>query len=209
MLARFMSNFRKPRGLVGSMVVRMMNKGHAPMTRAVVERLDIGGDEVILDIGCGGGMAIKMMAEKAASVYGIDISEVSVARALETNSQAVRENRVQVTASDVLGMPFKDDTFSLVTAFETVYFWDEIGDCFERIHRAVKPGGRFAVTVEAWTLPDGGNNFPKFFSAVKPNLYSPEELSGMLHRAGFPRTSIMENEAEHWLCVVGWKGENA
>lgn len=208
MFARFMSNFRKPEGLIGGIVVRLMNKGHAAKTEAVVDRLGIGDDEVVLDIGCGGGVAIRMMAEKAASVYGIDISDVSVARSIKTNSRAVRENRVRVTASDVLGMPFKEDMFSLVTAFETVYFWEDIGACFERVHRAVKPGGRFAISVGAWTLPDGGNNFPKLFSGVKPNLYSPEELSGLLHDAGFPRTSIMEDVDDPWLCVVGWKGDD-
>ena len=205
MFARFMSNFRKPRGFVGRLVVGMMNKGHAPMTRAVVERLDIAPEDVVLDIGCGGGEAVRLMAAKAGLVIGIDISDVSVRKSLAVNRLAVESGRVSISLSSVLDMPFPRESFTLATAFETVYFWEDIQECFSRVYSALKPGGRFAITVEAWKGADGGNNFPKIFSSLNPNLYSEEELRVLLTGAGFARTTLVRSDSAKWLCVVGWK----
>ncbi len=205
MWTRFMSNFRKPAGLMGRMVVAMMNKGHAPMTRAVLDAVGPGPGDVVLDIGCGGGMAVKLLAERTACVYGIDVSEVSVAKTLRVNQDAVRQERVRVVTSDVLGMPFADGTFDLATAFETIYFWENIDACFRRVCQTLKPGGRFVVAVEAWKSPDGGDNFPAIFSAVNPTLYSAEEIASLMKGAGFARTAVMQHDTGHWLCVSGWK----
>lgn len=208
MLARFMSNFRKPQGLLGRLIVGMMNKGHAPMIKAVVDRLEPGPADTVLDIGCGGGEAIRLLAERAGTVAGIDISEVSVRKSLAVNRRAAAAGRVTVTQADVLGMPFADATFTLATAFETVFFWENIEECFAKVYRVLKPGGRFAVAVEAWKDADGGNNFPKIFSSLELNLYSPDELHALLAAAGFLRSERITGDSEQWqkwLCIVGQK----
>ncbi|MCD8351521.1 MAG: methyltransferase domain-containing protein [Planctomycetaceae bacterium] len=205
MWTRFMTNFRKPTGLMGRMVVALMNKGHAAMTRAVLDAVGPGEGDVVLDIGCGGGLAVKLLAERTACVYGIDMSEVSVAKTIEVNQDAVRQERVRVMLSDVLGMPFNDGMFDLATAFETIYFWENIDACFKRVCEALKPGGRFVVAVEAWKSPEGGNNFPAIFSAVNPTLYSADEIASLVTRAGFARAAVLTNGTGNWLCVSGWK----
>ena len=45
-------------------------------------------------------------------------------------------------------MPFEDNTFDIVTAFETVYFWPDIEKSFGEVKRVLKPGGMFLIGCE-------------------------------------------------------------
>lgn len=203
---QLLPNYRKPVGELGKVVIDKMNVGHNPMIRAVVKLLAPRTDDVVLDAGCGGGLAVSLLAEKAGRVFGIDYSDVAVEAARERNKQAMEEGRVDIRRSDVLDMPFDRETFSLVTAFETIYFWDDIEGCFRKIRQAVKPGGRFATVVEAWREGDRIVNEPDRMDILRLNLYSADQLTGYLKQAGFARVEILRDPDEHWLCVVGHKG---
>lgn len=206
MLTWLMSHLRRPRGVVGGLILGMMNVGHGPMTRSVVPRLAVRPDDVVLDIGCGGGAAIALMAETAARVHGVDISETSIWKAARKNRKAVRDGRVVLGVADALHLPFPENTFTLATAFETVYFWERIGDCFGAIHSVLKPGGRFAVTVEAWREGEKTHNFPKIFERLNATLYSAEDLERLMTNAGLVNTTVAKGDKQHWLCVTGYKG---
>lgn len=43
----------------------------------------------------------------------------------------------------------KDASFGLVTAFETIYFWPGLADCFREVYRVTKPGGTFFICNES------------------------------------------------------------
>lgn len=198
-------NYRKPVGEGGKEVIEKMYIGHGPMTVAFVDFLQPREDDVVLDIGCGGGLALSLMAQKAAKAYGVDYSDVSVEKATEYNRDAVGEGRVVVQQSDVLGMPFADGMFSLVTAIETVYFWDHLEDCYARIFRALKPGGRFAILCESWRNGDEAVNEPDHMDVLHLNLYSPAEYAAALGKAGFSSVESRELTDERCLCVVAKK----
>lgn len=65
MFSDFMSNFRKPRGTLGALICSMMNMGHGPMMRELVAKLAVTPEMDVLDIGCGGGLAMALMLERA------------------------------------------------------------------------------------------------------------------------------------------------
>ncbi len=50
-------------------------------------------------------------------------------------------------------MPFDDEAFDCVSAFETVYFWEDLEKCFAEVHRVMKNGGTFLICNES----DGTN----------------------------------------------------
>jgi len=62
---------------------------------------------------------------KGAQVYGIDISEESVAKAKKVNVN-VLDKQVFVTLGSAEKLPYEDGKFDLVTAVETVYFWPNL-----------------------------------------------------------------------------------
>ena len=204
-----MSNFKKPKGVIGGLLCGLMNLGHGPMIREVLAAIDIQPREVVLDIGCGGGLALAKMSEKCAKAYGIDYSEVSVARARQKNRAAVKAGRVEVSLADVAEMSFPDQSLDLVTAFETIYFWNDLPGCLRRIHQMLKPGGRLAIAVEAWKEGEDKVNCPGLFDCLNLKLYNQSELTGLLSEAGFRRPEFFRGQKRKWFLALARKEPRA
>src|SRR5262249_904731 len=79
--------------------------------RASVEALDLGPDDVVLDVGCGTGAASRIAASTVRSVVGVDLSERMIEQAV--GSAAGLEN-VRFERADAEALPFADGTFTAV-----------------------------------------------------------------------------------------------
>ena len=196
----FFSLCARPEGFLGRVMLRFMNFGHAPLTNWGLSLVEIHDGWTMLDIGCGGGATLKrlLMRSKGAQVYGIDISEESVAKARKVNAE-VLDRQVFVTQGSAEKLPYDDNKFDLVTAVETVYFWPDLPNCLKEVRRVVKPGGRFAIMVEVlendsvWTdVVDG------------MTAYSPEQLKEMLDEAGFVKTELHRKKPSY-STIIGVK----
>ncbi|WP_407410374.1 class I SAM-dependent methyltransferase [Methanobrevibacter sp.] len=167
-------NMRKPKGKLGQIQLKSMNKEHTPVSLWGLKHLDIKSDDVILDIGCGGGININRMAKHAKKVYGVDYSMDSVKVSREVNRQEIYDGKVEVVHGDVQSLPFDDETFDVVTAFETVYFWPNIEKCFAEVKRVLKPGGIFLIGTES----NGSDNIPMKISEklINMTVYNDKEL---------------------------------
>jgi len=170
------SNMRKPEGKLGNIQLKSMNKEHTPLALWNLKHLNIKPDDLILDVGCGGGININRMAEKAKKVYGVDYSIESVKLSREVNRDFVLEGKVEVLEADVQSLPFEDDTFDIVTAFETVYFWPNIEKSFGEVKRILKPGGIFMIGMES----NGSDNLPM---KISKKLIDMEVYSDMITAA--------------------------
>ena len=184
----FFSNMRKPEGKLGNIQLKSMNKEHTPVSLWGLKHLNISPDDVILDIGCGGGMNINRMAQSAKKVYGVDYSIESVNLSKEVNEDLIKEGRVEVHEGNVMDLPFEDNSFDIVTAFETVYFWPDIVKSFGEVKRVLKPGGMFLIGCEA----NGTNNLAmKFFDKViDMTFYEDNDLVGFLKSNGFKEITV-------------------
>lgn len=181
----FFENMGNPQGKLGNFQLKSMNKEHTPVSLWGLKHLDIKPDDIILDIGCGGGMNVKRMAEKAKKVYGVDYSIVSVELSSEVNEDLIKQGQVEIVEGNVKSLPFEDNTFDIVTAFETVYFWPDIERCFGEVKRVLKPGGVFLIGMET----NGSNNFiMKFWNHfIDMQMYTDEELKSFLENNGFSK----------------------
>ena len=184
----FFSNMRKPEGKLGNIQLKSMNKEHTPVSLWGLKHLNISPDDVILDIGCGGGMNINRMAQGAKKVYGVDYSIESVNLSKEVNEDLIKEGRVEVHEGNVMDLPFGDNSFDIVTAFETVYFWPDIVKSFGEVKRVLKPGGMFLIGCEA----NGTNNLAmKFFDKViDMTFYEDNDLVGFLKSNDFKDVTV-------------------
>ena len=91
----------------------------------------------VLDVGCGSGTTTILMAERAASARGIDISEPMLAVA------RTRAPQVEFTLADAATYPFEAAHELIVSRFGVMFF-DEPVAAFANLHGALAPGGRLA-----------------------------------------------------------------
>ena len=199
----FFENTRKPVGLGGKIMVAMMNLGHSPVARWGLHFLELAPDAKVLDCGCGGGANMKKLLKKCPQgiVKGIDYSLVSVEKTKKINETAIAEGRCAVLRASVAELPFKSEQFNAVTAFETVYFWPALPQCFREVYRVLKPGGTFLICNESNGDSDKDEKWTEIIGGM--TIYKDIELKAYLEQAGFYEVQIHKKKS--WLCVTALK----
>ena len=204
-LKTIFNNTGKPQGLLGKMMVSSMNSGHAGVADWGMGFLDVPAPASIADLGCGGGRNAAKLMEKypAAKLTALDHSEISVEKTRQVNQAAVQSGRCIVLQGDVSDMPFSDEAFDLVTAFETVYFWPGPEKSFREVSRVLKKGGTFLIVNES----DGENKADEKWTGMIEGMtiYDARQLTDALKRAGFAKVDVYRNEKKHWLCLMARK----
>lgn len=195
----FLENTRRPSGRGGRIMVSVMNLAHRPLTSWAFRFLSAPGGAGILDCGCGGGAVIRRLLRRypGSTVKGLDYSPVSVEASRRLNAGAIAAGRCDIVQGSVDALPFGDESFDLVTAFETIYFWPEPERGLREILRVLKPGGMLLLCVEC-----GGESGEKWAARIDGmTVYSEAELTAMLKASGFCRIETHGNKLG-WLCVT-------
>ena len=206
LLNKIFSNTRKPKGFFGKMMVNGMNGGgHADLANWALSSVQIKEDNQILDIGCGGGANIARLLQRAPKglVQGVDYSPVSVTKSSKVNAKAIAESRCQVQEANVTQLPFEENTFDIITAFETIYFWPDIEHCFDEVKKVLKTGGQFVIVNEDDGLSGNNEKWEKLIEGMY--TYKPEEIRLHLANAGFHDINITRNSEKHWLMATAVK----
>lgn len=206
LLSKIFSNTRKPEGFFGIMMVNGMNGGgHARLAEWGLSHLTLAADANVLDVGCGGGANVARLLKRCpkGTVTGIDYSPVSVKKSTEVNAAAITAGRCRVLEGSAAALPFEEGVFDLVTAFETVYFWPDIEECFRGVRRTLKEGGRFAIVNEDDGLTGKNEKWEKMIDGM--HTYTPDELRTHLANAGFHDIAVHGDGQHHWLAVIATK----
>jgi len=203
---RFVSQSRKPEGVLGKLMIRGMNSGHAKMADWGMEHLQEISPKEILQIGCGGGRNAGELLRKypKSFVTAVDYSELSVAKAAEYNKKAIEEGRCNVQQANVISLPFEDRRFDLATAFETIYFWPGLEECFKEVARVLKPGGTFLIVNEGDGSDAASQKYEKIIDGMRN--YSPQQIESALKTAGFLKVEIDHFDAKPWIAVTAEDG---
>ena len=200
----FFENTRKPQGLGGKIMVAMMNSGHGAMADWGFRFVRISENAAVLDCGCGGGANIKKLLEKCpkGTVKGIDYSEVSVEKSCKVNAKAIQAGRCEVMQANVMELPFEPESFDLVTAFETIYFWPDLLQSFREVHRVLKTGGAVFICNES---NGDTNKDDKWIEKIGGmTIYNGDQIKAVLEQAGFSGIRIEKND-KGWICVSAEK----
>ena len=202
----FFENTRKPIGFGGKVMLNMMNLFHAPLADWGMKFLPLSSNTKVLDCGCGGGANIRKLLKKCPQgvVKGVDYSPVSVEKARRHNAAAIGSGRCVIWQGSVERIIFASDWFDAVTAFETVYFWPNLPQCFREVYRVLKPGGTFLICNESSGDTDKDEKWTEIIGGM--TIYSGDELKTFLENAGFCNVQIHKNKMG-WLCVTGQKQE--
>ena len=200
----FFENTRKPVGIGGKIMVAMMNSGHGAMADWGFRFIRISENAAVLDCGCGGGANIKKLLEKCpkGTVKGIDYSEVSVEKSRKVNAKAIQAGRCEVMQANVMELPFEPESFDLVTAFETIYFWPDLLQSFREVHRVLKTGGTVFICNESNGDTSKDDKWIEKIGGM--TIYNGDQIKAVLEQAGFSGIRIEKND-KGWICVSAEK----
>ena len=184
-------NARKPEGELGDKLLDRMNESHESLAQWGVSHLDIAADDIILDIGCGGGVNVERFLEMTENkVYGLDYSQIAVDKSKKLNQNAIDEGRCEIIQGSVSQLPFEDNSFDIATGFETVYFWPDL-------------------------IPNEEDERQKeLIDLLDMKIFSEDEFERYLREAGFSDIICFSHEGPDsldrelvtgWICVIARK----
>jgi len=186
-----------------------MNSRHSKVTDWGLSHISIKQHDTILDVGCGGGRTASKLAAIATQgkVYGVDYSKASVAVANRTNRGWIDMDRVKILQGSVSQLPFSEETFDLVTAVETHFWWSDLPADMREILRVLKLGGTLIIIAEVYR---GANSktarlAEKYLPLSGMKLLTVDEHRNLFANAGYADVQIIEEPGKGWICAVGRK----
>lgn len=200
-------NARKPVGELGHKILERMNESHESMAQWGVSHFEVNENDIILDIGCGGGRNLERFSQEITSgkVVGIDYSEVSVEKSSKLNENAIKEGKVEVIQGSVSQMPFNDNTFDIVTGFETIYFWPDFINDLGEVNRVLKSNGLVFFCNEAVYREGEMEKYEDLIELLDMKIYSEEVLRQSLEKTGFKDFKAYIDDENDWICVTARK----
>lgn len=160
-----------------------MESHHRPITDPMLELMQLGPGERVLDVGCGNGWFCRQIAWLVAqgSVAGVDVSDEMVRRA----ERASRGNpRITFAGGTAEKLPASDGAFTRVVSVESAYYWSDPARGLREIFRVLASGG------SAWILINYYRDNPHCHQwgahyAIPAQLLWAEEWAEHFRQAGF------------------------
>ena len=135
-----------------------------PVYLAALDRTKVGAGTRYLDVGCGSGMAAAIAANRGAEVCGIDAAEELLAIG------RTRSPNINFQYCDIEELPFADNSFEVVTGFNSFQYAGNPGIALAEARRVTMPGG--TVVIVTWGEPEG-MEAATLIGAIKPLLPPP------------------------------------
>jgi SAM-dependent methyltransferase len=182
-----------------------MNRAHGPMTRWVLAEVPLSGVRRILDLGCGGGGAIKRLAALVpeAELQGIDYSMDSLAVARRVNRDLIEREKVLLCQGSVSELPHVDSYFDLALAMESIYFWPALGIDLTEIRRVLAPGARLVLGGGLYLGGRHDSRNRRLAAAGGMSCLSLAELAQTMRTAGYDEIVAEEEQRKGWFRVTG------
>ena len=173
-----------------------------PAYEAALARVALEPGGKVLDIGCGVGAFLRLVAGRGGVPHGLDASESLVALARGRLPDA------DLRVGEMEALPWSDDSFDLVTGFNSFFFANDMVGALREAGRVAKPGA--PVLIQVWGAHENCD-----FEAVKqvarpffpprppdapadPDLSEPGALRSLAAEAGL----VPEDEFD-----VTWRSE--
>jgi SAM-dependent methyltransferase len=112
-----------------------------PTYEAALQRTGLGAGWCVLDIGCGAGAFLRLVAEGGAEPHGIDASDALIGFARQ------RLPAAELRVGEMEHLPWEDDRFDLVTGFNAFFFADDMVAALREAGRVARPGASLVIQV--------------------------------------------------------------
>lgn len=158
-----------------------------------LEAAEIKEGETVLDLGCGKGMDAFLAAKKVGPnglVIGVDMTSEMIDKAREIAKKR-KFPQTDFRLGEIEDLPVEDNSIDLVISNCVVNLSPYKEKVYSEIFRVLKPGGRIAIsdTTKNVPLPEKAMNDTQLYGTCVLGASFPNEISNMLHDAGF--TNIM------------------
>jgi SAM-dependent methyltransferase len=130
-----------------------------PTYEAALERIELQPGQLVLDIGCGVGAFLRMVSARGSRAFGLDAS----AALLDLARRRVPDADLRV--GDMEELPYEDNSFDLVTGFNSFFFADDIVAALSEAGRVAKPGAQ--VVIQVWG-PHERNDLEAMKQIIRP-----------------------------------------
>lgn len=134
----------------------------------------LGEGKDVLEVACGSGQGLGLVAAGARSLVAGDYSEPLLRAARRHYG-----HRVPLIRLDAHRLPFRAASFDVVVLFEAIYYLHEPAQFLREAARVLRPGGRVLICS---ANPRWAGFHPSPYSV---RYYDSEDLRALLHRSGF------------------------
>ena len=186
----------KPSGFLGRLIGNLMNFFHRRIYDWGLESLTLKADFTCLDVGCGGGGVVKILAEKAnmGKTCGLDHSAEMVRLSCRQNKTLIARGLVKIKQGTVSVLPYPDKYFDLITAFETIQFWPDLKNDLLELKRVLKPTGKVLIINR---YPPENSKWADFLQLKNAGQYEKQ-----LNLAGFSSITLDTESKKGWIKVI-------
>jgi len=163
--------------------------------------------ETVLDLGSGAGFDCFLAAQEVGStgrVIGVDMTSEMVRKA-RANVQKNEASNVEFRLGEIEHLPVGDSTVDVIISNCVVNLSPDKQQVFHEAYRALRPGGRLAISDVVLTaqLPSDVHADPESVASCVAGAAPIPDLEAMLSTAGFDRIRI-EPKAESEQFIREW-----
>lgn len=139
---------------------RVHDPGYTATVDAAIEALSARPGELVLDAGCGTGLAARRLAAAGVRVVGLDLSLRSLLRLRRVADPPA----AGLVRGDLAALPFAEATFDRVlsaNALQHVPGEQRQRQCLAELARVARPGARVVITAHNYSIPKRRAGWPK------------------------------------------------
>ena len=156
--------------------------------------------EVVVDLGCGGGMDVLLAANRvgpSGKAIGIDMTADMLARA-RTGAEKVGATNVEFYQAEIDTLPLPDDSIDCIISNCVINLVPDKAQVFREMLRVLKPGGRIAINDIALkrTLPPEIKSSMEAYVGCIAGAILIEEYEHQLTNAGFAEVVVSDTGAD-------------
>jgi len=158
---------------------------------------DLRPGEVVLDLGSGGGIDVLLSARRVGptgKVYGLDMTDEMLALARDNQRRAGVEN-VEFLKGEIEALPLPDSSVDVVISNCVVNLSSDKDRVFAEILRALRPGGRLAISDvlfqgDVALVPEGLRRDAEAWAGCIAGALEERDCVARLERAGFTDVAV-------------------
>ncbi|MBI2220322.1 MAG: methyltransferase domain-containing protein [Acidobacteria bacterium] len=169
----------------------------------LLRALDLRGDELVVDAGCGSGFYSLAIAGRLTSgrVICVDLSDEMMARLARRTARQGLSGRVDIRKGDVTALDLDEGLAGWAVSNGVWHELREPAQAARELFRVLQPGGRVVVTDFRDTRL--GRRIAAAHRAGDHGPFSVDELKALLEAAGFARVGA--EPVGHWVLAWGRK----